>query len=125
MRVRTLLGNRFVLVPAVILLAALVWNLYVSAHNDGLITGRVVDEAGRPVAGATVRLMVLNVTTFADQAQARSDAEGRFRFTGNTSHHVQLQAESPTQRSERLDLRLWFQGQDTELAEPLVVQSHS
>jgi hypothetical protein len=122
---RSLLLNRFVLVPGGILIAALVWNLYVAQHNGGRIEGRVVDQAGVPVAGATVRLMALTVTTFADQAQTRSDAEGRFRFSGNASHHVQLQAEDPSTRSERMDLRLWFKGQDVELSEPLVLRSRS
>jgi len=125
MRWRPLILNRFVLVPGGIVAAALAWNVYVSFHNGGVIEGRVVDPSGKPVVGAQVTLLVLNVTTFADNAQAKTDAEGRFRFTGNPSHHVQLQAESPTGRSERLTLRLWFKGQDLDLTDPLVLRPRS
>ena len=125
MKWRALLLNRFVLVPGAIVMAALLWNVYVAFHDGGVIEGRVVDPGGRPVAGATVSLMVLNVTTFAEVAQAKSDAEGRFRFTENPSHHIQLEATAPAGRSERLTVRLWFRGQDLDLADPLVLRPRS
>jgi len=46
---RRILFNRFVLVPGAIVLAIVLWNVYVATHNHGLITGRVVDAAGQPV----------------------------------------------------------------------------
>jgi hypothetical protein len=125
MRWRPLVFNRFVLVPGAILAAALLWNLYVSFHDGGTVAGRVVDAAGRPVGGAEVLLLVLNVTTFADSARTQTDAEGRFRFTDNPSHHIQLQAEAPSGRSERLTVRLWFRGQDLDLPEPIVLRPRS
>ncbi len=125
MRWRRLLGNRFVLVPASILAMALAWNGYVSFNNGGLIRGRVVDAAGQPVEGATVTLSVLTVTAFAEKARAETDAAGGFRFEQNPSHHVQLQADSPMGRSERLVVRLWFRGQNIELPEPLTLRPRS
>ncbi|MBI1777024.1 MAG: carboxypeptidase regulatory-like domain-containing protein [Proteobacteria bacterium] len=119
---RDWLINRFVLVPGAILIGAFAWNLYVSFNNGGVILGRVMDAAGGPVAGATVTLLVLNVTTYAEKARTTTDAGGIFRFADNSSHHVQLMADSPSGRSERLDLRLWFRGQDRTLAEPLVLK---
>src|SRR5205085_10028138 len=102
MRGRSLLLNRFVLVPGGIVAAALAWTVYVSFHNGGIIQGRVVDASGQPAAGAQVTLLVLNVTTFADKAQAKTDAEGRFRFADNPPHPVQLHAETAAGRPERL-----------------------
>jgi hypothetical protein len=120
---RRLLLNRFVLVPGAIVVAGLVWNGYVSLHNGGLIEGRVVDAAGKPVAGAEVVLMVQNVTTFSEKGRSRTGPDGIFRITDNVSHRVQILAETPAGRSDRRELRLWFRGQDTVLEEPLVVSA--
>ena len=120
---RRLLLNRFVLVPGTIVLAALIWNGYVSLHDGGLIEGRVTDPSGRPVADAEIVVMVQNVTTFSEKGRARTGPDGVFRIIDNPSHHVQIFAETPTGRSERRDLRLWFRGQNTVLDEPLVVGS--
>jgi len=122
-RWRRLLLNRFVLVPGAIVVAALLWNGYVSLHNGGLIEGRVADASGRPVAGADVVLMVQNVTTFSEKGRAKTGADGVFRITDNPSHRVQIFAETPSGRSERRELRLWFRGQNTVLDQPLVVGS--
>jgi Carboxypeptidase regulatory-like domain len=118
---RRLLLNRFVLVPASIVVAGLIWNAYVSFHNDGIIQGLVADAAGRPVVGADVILPVQNVTTFTEKARTKTGPDGIFRITSNPSHRVQIFAESPSGRSERRELRLWFQGQNTLLDQPLVV----
>jgi hypothetical protein len=118
---RRLLLNRFILVPGAILAAAILWTAYVSLHNGGLIEGRVADPAGRPVAGADVILMVQNVTTFSEKTRTKSGPDGAFRITDNPSHRVQIFAETPTGRSARRELRLWFRGQNTSLEEPLVV----
>jgi len=118
---RRLLLNRFVLVPGAIVVAGLVWNGYVSLHNGGLIEGRVTDASGRPVAGAEVVVLVQNVTTFSEKGRARTGPDGVFLITDNPSHHVQIFAETPSGRSERRDLRLWFRGQNTVLDQPLVL----
>ena len=98
---RRLLLNRFVLVPGAIVVAGLVWNGYVSLHNGGLIEGRVVDAATRPVAGAEVVLMVQNVTTFSEKGRSRTGPDGIFRITDNPFHRVQILAETPAGRSDR------------------------
>ena len=54
MRWRRVLSSRFVIVPAVIAVTVVAWNLYVTQHDHGLLQGRVVDAAGHPVDGATV-----------------------------------------------------------------------
>ena len=119
---RGLLINRFVLVPAVIAVAIVVWNVYVSTHDHGVVAGRVVDTAGQPVPGATVVLWVLNFTTYVEETRATTDAAGRFVITDNDSHNIRLAAERPgIGRSARVPVRLYFRAQDIQLRQPLVL----
>jgi len=119
---RRLVINRFVLVPAAIAAAILLWNAYVSTHNHGVVAGRVVDSAGRPVPGATVVLWVLNFTTYVEKTRATTDAAGRFVITDNDSHNIRLAAEKPdVGRSPRVPVRLYFRAEDIELRAPLVL----
>jgi hypothetical protein len=118
--------NRFVLVPLVIAILAGIWNIYVATHNHGLVTGRVIDASGKPVADATVALWVLNFTTFEEKQHVETDADGSFRFTDNPSHKIQISAEKAgVGRSKRVPVLLYFRAQDTELAEPLRLTSAS
>jgi hypothetical protein len=112
-------ASRWVVVPGLIAVAVLGWNLHVAAHAGGTVAGRVVDAAGRGVAGATVLLYERSFITNNEKQRTLSDADGAFRFAGNASHAVQLQAEAAGARSERVTLRLWFRAQDARLAEPL------
>jgi hypothetical protein len=117
---RALLLNRFVLVPGAIVVAIALWNVYVATHNHGIVTGRVLDAEGRPVAGATVALWTFNFTTYEERAQVKTDADGVFRFTDNPSHRIQVGAEKQgVGRSQRVPIFLYFRSQDTVLATPL------
>jgi Carboxypeptidase regulatory-like domain len=117
---RRLLLNRFVLVPGAIAVLVLVWNIYVATHDHGLVAGRVVDAAGKPVADATVTLWVFNFTTFEERQHVKTDPAGFFRFTDNSSHKIELSAEKVgLGRSQRLPVRLYFRAQDTTLRRPL------
>jgi hypothetical protein len=117
---RRLLLNRFVLVPGAIVLAIALWNIYVATHNNGLLAGRVIDSAGRPVADATVSLWTFNFTTYEEKERVKTDADGVFRFTDNPSHRVQISAEKPgVGRSPRIPVFLYFRAQDTTLDLPL------
>lgn len=114
------LASRWVLVPGAMILFTLGWLAYVNSHNHGLIDGRVVDAAGQPVAGASVLLFERGFVTHQERGRATSDAQGRFRFTDNRSHSIQLEAEAKgLGRTDRRILRLWFAAQDATLAEPL------
>jgi hypothetical protein len=117
---RAILLNRFVLVPGAIALAIVLWNVYVATHNSGLLTGRVTDSSGRPVADATVSLWVYNFTTYEEKERVKTDADGVFRFTDNSSHRIQVSAEKPgVGRSPRIPVFLYFRAQDTTLDAPL------
>ena len=114
------LNTRWVIVPGAIALAILFWLAYVGTHNNGVLEGRVIDAAGRPVAGANVLLFERGFVTHQEKGRATSDADGLFRFTDNRSHSVQLEAEAPgLGRTDRRIVRLWFAAQDVRLADPL------
>jgi hypothetical protein len=67
-----------------------------------------------------VTLWVFNFTTFEERQHVKTDAAGMFRFTDNPSHKIELSAEKAgIGRSRRLPVRLFFQAQDTALAQPL------
>lgn len=122
MRVRRVLLSRWFLVPGVLFLIVVGWNLHVAAKATGEIRGRVVDSAGRPVAGAGVLLFERSFVVNTERQRTVSGPDGTFRFGGNASHAVQLQAEGAGgARSERVTLRLLFRAQDAELPAPLVL----
>jgi hypothetical protein len=117
-----LIVNRFVVVLASIGIAVALWNVYVSMHNHGVVAGRVVDAAGRPVEGATVALWVLNVTTYVEKTRATTGADGGFLIRGNDSHNIRLAAEKPgVGRSTRVPVRLYFRAEDVSLRDPLIL----
>jgi hypothetical protein len=111
--------NRFVLVPGCLVLIAIVWNGWVFTHDHGVVSGRVVDAAGKPVAGAEVKLWVFNFVTFNEHATTQSKADGSFKFADNPSHNIQLSAEKPGVGRSRIPVRLYFRSQDIALTYPL------
>jgi len=114
------LRSRWVVVPGTIAIATLLWNAYVSTHDHGIVAGRVVDAAGRPVSGATVMLFERGFVTHQERERRISDADGAFRFTDNRSHSIQLEADAPgLGRTDRRIVRLWFAAQDVQLPQPL------
>jgi hypothetical protein len=117
---KRLLFNRFVMVPMVLAAIAVSWNLYARTHDDGIVMGEVVDAAGKPVEGASVTLWTFNFTTFSETNRTTTGLDGRFTFTGNPSHNIQVSAEKPgIGRSPRVPIRLYFRAQNTTLREPL------
>jgi Carboxypeptidase regulatory-like domain len=118
-RWRHLLGSRFVIAPGLLAIVVLGWNGYVALHANGILTGQVVDASGEAVAGAEVTLYRLNFITEVNAGQTRTDAQGRFKFTDNRSHLIELQATAGPRTSPRVTVRLWFRAQDRHLAAPL------
>jgi len=116
----TWLASRWFIVPAVFAALTAGWLAYVGAHANGVVEGRVVDAAGRPVAGAVVVMYERGFVTHEQRGRATTGADGAFRFTDNRSHSIQFEAEAPgLGRTDRRVLRLWFAAQDARLDEPL------
>lgn len=111
--------SRWVIVPGGIAAVVLGWNLFVAANNGGVVEGRVVDATGSPVPGAAVLLFERAFIVSNERQRTAADAQGRFRFEGNASHAVQLQAVNGAVRSERVTLRLWFRAQNRRMEAPL------
>ena len=118
--------HRFVAVPLAIGVVVAAWNVYVAAHDDGIVRGEVVGPDGRPVAGATVTMMEQNFTTNSDRGKTLTRDDGSFEFTDNRSHNIQLRAEKPgVGRSDLVVVRLYFQAQNVTLQEPLRIKAGS
>jgi hypothetical protein len=117
---RRLLLNRFVLVPALLVLVTAGWNAWVVTHDHGIVAGRVLDAGGVPVEGAEVKLWVFDFATFVVKASTTTRPDGSFTFDNNPSHNIQISAEKPgLGRSERISVRLYFRSEDFRLKEPL------
>ncbi len=114
------LVNRWTIVPLLFSALVLAWNGYVAINDGGLIEGRVVDGIGQPVPDATVILFDRSFVMHNERQRSRTDEAGRFRFTGNDNHSLQLEAQTAgLGRSERREVRLWFRAQNVTLADPL------
>lgn len=122
MRVPPVLRSRFVVVPLVLALVIGGWNIYVLQNDHGRIAGLVVDTAGNPISGATVVLFERQFSNQVELAHTLTDSDGRFRFAGNRSHVIALQAHLNDGRaSPRTMVRLWFRAQDRVLSRPLTI----
>jgi hypothetical protein len=115
-----LLRNRFVVVPALLLLLTAGWNAWVVTHDHGIVAGRVLDASDTPVEGAEVKLWVFNFATFVVTASTTTKPDGSFTFENNPSHNIQVSAEKPgLGRSARISVRLYFRSEDIRLKQPL------
>jgi hypothetical protein len=114
---RRVLANRYVVVFGLLVVVTVAWNVYVSLHNDGLVTGRVVGADGAPVGGATVTLYEQTLTTLEPRATAVTGEDGRFHFDGQRAHHfVLVAAKNGAGASPRLAHRRYFRGQNVALS---------
>jgi len=115
--------NRYSITFGLIGLAVLGWNLYVAAHRDGLLTGRVVAADGSAIAGATVKVRERTMVSSEPRAEAKTDAEGRFRVEGLDYHHLLVEVEAQGFKPlPRQSVRLWFRGQNRALDAPLTME---
>lgn len=111
---------RYVLILGVSAVLVLGWNGWIALHDDGIVRGRVVQEDGRPVAGATVSFWEKTLTTLERRAATDTGPDGGFAFTGQAAHHFALQAQkSGVGVSPRTLYRRYFRGQNLVVDEPL------
>lgn len=117
------LVNRVTVTFAMLAAVVIVWNIYVSRHDDGILEGRVVTETGEPVAGAEVVLSERTLVSMTPIARTVTDAEGKFHFEKHDRHALVLTAEKPDLgKSPRLEVQLYFRNQNRRLAEPIVLR---
>ncbi|MBM3567757.1 MAG: carboxypeptidase regulatory-like domain-containing protein [Alphaproteobacteria bacterium] len=115
--------NRYSITFGLIGLAVLGWNLYVAAHRDGLLTGRVAAADGSAIAGATVKVRERTMVSSEPRAEAKTDAQGRFRVEGLDYHHLLVEVEAQGFKPlPRQSVRLWFRGQNRALEAPLTME---
>ena len=117
---RPWLLNRVTVTFGLIAILVLGWNLYVLAHDDGILTGVVVGPDGRPVAGAEVVLSERTLVSLEPIARTLTGADGSFRFEKHDRHRLVLTASKEgVGESGRLEVRLYFRNQNRQLDEPL------
>lgn len=111
----------FVVAVALLILG---WNIYITYHDDGIVAGRVVDEAGRPVSNATVHLREETLNLLKQPVVTESDERGRFRYEGIDMIAFVLTAQKEGYRkSKRYRYHLYFKGQNFEADEPIVLEA--
>lgn len=114
--------NRVTLTFGALVVIVVAWNLYVAAHDDGILEGRVVDAAGAPVADAAVVLNERTIVSLAPIAETTTDADGRFRFERHDRHALVLTAsKDDVGASPRVEVKLYFRNQNRTLADPLTL----
>jgi Carboxypeptidase regulatory-like domain len=119
------LKNRFVLTFGGIALLTALWNVYVAFNDDGIIEGQVIDASGAPVEGATVRLTERTLLVAQPRGTAKTDADGRFLFTGHNLHHLFLEAARGDGKAGPFEYRLYFNGENLMLRKPLQLSGGS
>ena len=116
------LGNRFSLTFGTIGLVIVLWNIYITHNDDGILSGYVVDATGHPVADAQVSLAEKSVVSIIPIMQTQTDKTGQFRFQEHGQYAPVLSAEKAgVGATEREHLRLYFRNQNRILVEPLVL----
>lgn len=114
------LNNRFTVTFGTIFVLVVIWNVYISFHDHGLIEGRVVGSDGAPVAGATVTLSEQTLLVNQQRGKTTTDADGHFKFTGHHMHRPYLHAEKEgVGEFGPRQFPLYFQGEDLILKQPL------
>lgn len=114
--------NRVTITFGAIALVVVLWNLYVAAHDDGILVGRVVDASGQPVADAHVVLNERTIVSLAPIAETTTDDEGRFRFEQHDRHALVVTADKPgVGASDRIRIRLYFRNQNRTLSQPIAL----
>jgi hypothetical protein len=120
---RRLLLNRFTIVIVAALLLTGSVQAYADMNNEGTISGRVVDEDGDPVAGATVYIQRVNIRNQLGRVNTTTDENGYYEFTNQTRLlEFRLQAVKEGVGSSTVTRHhLYFRGQSSRI--DIVIQS--
>lgn len=121
---RALLLNRFTALAVAVGVVVLVWNVVVWLNDDGRVAGRVVDPAGKAVAGAEVTVKSNELDNLgAPPITAMSGPDGHFVAEGVPFFDFTIAARHGDARTEApVPYHLYFRGQNFALPEPLVLR---
>jgi hypothetical protein len=112
--------NRFVITFGGTAILVLLWNVYVSFNDDGILTGQVVDADGTPVEDATVTINEKALLVSRSRGSTTTDADGRFTFIGHHLYRIFLEAEKDgVGRATPVEVRLYFKGENSSLTQPI------
>jgi hypothetical protein len=106
-----------------VIVAALVgWLVFVNLNNDGVITGRVVDSTGSPVADARVLVREKTLQLIKPPVGTDTDANGVFRFKDMKIIEFLISARKDGYTSpEPVHYHLYFKGEHFKVPKPLVL----
>lgn len=120
------LMNRFVYTIVGIAIVVGAWNLWRVNNDDGLIEGQVIGPDGAPVAGAKVTLSERTLLVAQPRGTAETDSDGRFVFRDHQLHRLYLEADKEgVGRAGPIEYRLYFNGENLFLHQPLRLQASS
>jgi len=92
-------------------------------NDNGILSGRVVDQKNQPIANARVILSEKTLLVTAPRDEVTSDQQGFFRFEGHRLYHLYLEAsKGDLSLSSSREVRLYFRGQNKTLKKPLVLE---
>ncbi len=123
---RSVFVNRYTITFGLTLVIALLWNLFVSFNDSGILSGRVVDQNNQPIGNARVILSEKTLLVTASRDEVITDADGYFRFEGHKLYHLYLEVSKDDLASaSSQEVRLYFKGQNKILKKPLVLEPQS
>lgn len=102
------------------------WITYIRINRDGVVTGLVVDQAGRAVAGATVIIREKTLNYTFPPIETITDDRGVYTFQGIDMIEFIVEAEKEQyESSEKKRYHLYFRGQHFEVPEALWLSRES
>lgn len=118
--IRSNLGNSIFLLALATALVS--WIVYTHATGDGIVTGRVVDSGGAPVAGATVLIREKTLSLIKPAVTAVTGESGVFTFHGIDMVEFLISArKGGFAASEDVHYHLYFKKQHFRVPRPLVL----
>ena len=121
--IRVILWNRFSLVFGVIVVGTVLWNLWVIAHDDGIIAGQVLDSRNAPLSGVVVTVVANEINNLsATPIEITTNEEGRFEYSGVTFFNFNIVAKKPGFKdSPTYNYHLYFRSQNYTLPQPMIL----
>ncbi len=99
------------------------WIVYVELNTDGIITGKVVDETGKPVPEARVLVREKTLNLIKPPIVTETNQDGVFVFKDMRIIEFLINAQKEGyEAGEDIRYHLYFKGQHFSLPKPLVLK---